>query len=57
MDDSVYVKDFRRPKSWISGTTVERTGPVSVKVQLSYGGVIRRHQDQIRIRNDPVVLG
>ena len=54
MDDSVYVKDFRRPKSCISGTVVERTGPVSAKVQLSTGEVIRRHQDQIRIRTDPV---
>ena len=54
VDDSVYVKDFRRPKSCISGTVVEKTGPVSAKVQLSTGEVIRRHQDQIRIRNDPV---
>ena len=54
MDDSVYVKDFRRPKSCISGTVVEKTGPVSAKVQLSTGEVIRRHQDQIRIRTDPV---
>ena len=54
VDDSVNVKDFRRPKSWISGTAVERTGPVSAKVQLSTGEVIRRHHDQNRIRNDPV---
>ena len=54
MDDSVYVKDFRRPKSCIAGTVVEKTGPVSAKVQLSTGEVIRRHQDQIRIRTDPV---
>ena len=37
VDDSVNVKDFRRPKSWISGTAVERTGPVSAKVRLSTG--------------------
>ena len=48
------MKDFRRPKSWILGTAVERTGPVSAKVQLSTGEVIRRHQDQIRIRKDSV---
>ena len=55
-NDSVYVKDFRRPKSCISGTVVERTGPVSAKVQLSTGEVIRRHQDRIRIRTDPVPM-
>ena len=54
VDDSVYLKDFRRSKSCISGTVVERTGPVSAKVQLSTGEVIQRHQDQIRIRTDPV---
>ena len=55
VDDSVYVKDFRRPKSCISGTVVEKTGPVSAKVQLSTAEVIRRHQDQIRIRSAPVL--
>ena len=54
MDDSVYVKDFRRPKSCISGTVVERTVPISAKVQLSTGEI--RHQDQIRIRTDPVPM-
>lgn len=42
VDDPVYVKDSRRPKSWIAGTIVEKTGEV-----------IRRHQDHLRIRTDP----
>ena len=52
MDDTVYIKDFRSPKSWMSGTVVEKTGPVSAKVRLSTGEIMRRHQDHIRIRTD-----
>ena len=52
-DDSVYVKDVKRAKSWIPGTIIGRIGPVSAKVQLNTGEIIRRHQDQIRIRTDP----
>ena len=52
MDDTVYIKDFRRPKSWLLGTVVEKTGPVSARVKLSNGEIIRRHQDHIRIRTD-----
>ena len=52
-DNSVYVKDVKRAKSWIPGTIIGRTGPVSAKVQLNPGEIIRRHQDHIRIRTDP----
>ena len=53
VDDPVYAKDFRHPKTWISGTVVEKTGPVSAQVLLNNGKVIRRHQDHLRIRTDP----
>ena len=45
---AVYAKDFQYKKAWIPGTVVEKTGPVSVRVQLDNGTVIRRHQDHVR---------
>ncbi|CAB3995696.1 Retrovirus-related Pol poly from transposon, partial [Paramuricea clavata] len=48
----VYAKDFRKPKSWMPGTVVKKTGPVSAEVQLDDGLIIRRHQDHLRIRTD-----
>jgi hypothetical protein len=48
----VYAKDFRKPKSWMPGTVVKKTGPVSAEIQLNDGLIIRRHQDHLRIRTD-----
>ena len=42
---AVYVKDFRYKKTWMPGTVVDKTGPVSDRIQLDDGSVIRRHQD------------
>ena len=52
---AVYAKDFRHKKTWMSGTIVEKTGPVSTCVQLDNGTVIRRHQDHVRRRENEVV--
>ena len=63
-DNSVYVKDVKRAKSWIPGTIIGRTGPVSAKVQLnlvrSYEDIkttsefvriqIRPHKETVRIK-------
>jgi len=38
----------------MSGTIVEKTGPVSARVQLDNGTVIRRHQDHVRRRKNDV---
>ena len=38
----------------MSGTVVEKTGPVSAPVQLDNGTVIRRHQDHVRSRENDV---
>ncbi|CAB4004480.1 LOW QUALITY PROTEIN: uncharacterized protein K02A2.6-like [Paramuricea clavata] len=51
----VYAKDFRKPKSWMPGTVVKKTGPVSAEIQLDDGLIIRRHQDHLRIRTDRVI--
>ena len=47
---AVYVKDFRHKKTWMPGTVVDKTGPVSARIQLDDGSVIRRHQDHVRVR-------
>ena len=47
---AVYVKDFRYKKTWMPGTVVDKTGPVSARIQLDDGSVIRRHQDHVRVR-------
>ena len=52
---AVYAKDFRYKKTWIPGTVIEKTGPVSVRVQLDDGIVLRRHQDHVRNRSNEVV--
>ena len=52
---AVYAKDFRHKTTWMSGTIVEKTGPVSTCVQLDNGTVIRRHQDHVRRRENEVV--
>ena len=55
---AVYAKDFRYKKTWIPGTVIEKTGPVSVRVQLDDGSVIWRHQhdqDHVRNRSNKVV--
>ena len=44
---AVYAKDFRHKKTWMPGTIVEKTGPVSTRVQLDHGTVVRRHQDHV----------
>lgn len=52
--DPVYVKDFRKSKlTWMPGTITEKTGPISARVQLEDGSIVRRHQDHMAIRTDP----
>ena len=52
---AVYAKDFRYKKTWVPGTVTEKTGPVSARVLLDNGTVIRRHQDHVRSRENEVV--
>lgn len=48
--DSVYVCNFGVGERWIPGVIAQKTGPVSYKITLQDGRVIRRHQDHVRIR-------
>ena len=46
--DIVWVRNFCDGPTWISGTVVKVTGPVSYEVHVGHGEVWRRHIDHIR---------
>jgi hypothetical protein len=48
--DSIFVKNFSTGPKWLCGTILSQSGPVSYVVQLSDGGICRRHVDHIRSR-------
>jgi len=48
--DMVYARNFGSGSQWLHGTVVEVTGPLSYKVKLPDGRVLRRHVDQVRRR-------
>ncbi len=45
--DAVQIRNYSGNQKWVYGTVVERTGPISVKVQLDDGTIVRRHYDQL----------
>jgi len=47
--DKVYVQNFVGSLTWLEGTILDRTGPVSFKVRLSDGCIRKRHLDHLRI--------
>ena len=48
VDENVYFKNYSRIGSPnISGTVVERTGPLSCKIQSEEGTLVHRHYDQM----------
>lgn len=49
----VYVCNFGSGEKWLPGVILEKTGPVSFRITLEDGRVIRRHQDHVRLRYDP----
>ncbi len=50
--DLVYAKNFGQGQRWWPGKVVEVTGPVSYRVSLESGHIVRRHQDHMRIRRN-----
>ena len=48
--EKVFVKNNRSREKWLSGHILKSSGPVSFKVQLQNGKMIRCHQDQLRSR-------
>ena len=49
--DSVSVQNYSRGPKWIPGTIVQETGPVSARIELEDGTVVRRHHDQLVARS------
>lgn len=49
--DLVYTPNFGSGPAWVPGEITEKTGPVSFKVTLGHGQVVRRHIDQVRGRS------
>ena len=49
--DRVYTRDFTlSSQKWMEGTVTEVTGPLSYKIKLNDGSVIRRHVDSLKSR-------
>ena len=46
--EKVFAKNYLKGKKWLPGSIIKKTGPVSYKVLLETGRIIRCHQDQIR---------
>ena len=46
--DTVLVRNFPSGKGWIRGTVVKSLSPVSYRVTLDSGRVVKRHQDHLR---------
>ena len=55
VNDPVFVKNFSYGPKWLCGNIIQKSGPVSYVVQLTSGGVFRRHVDHIRLRSSPIV--
>ncbi len=51
--EMVFAENFRGEPKWLAGTVIERTGPVSYRVQVGEA-VWKRHVDQIRGCDLPV---
>ena len=55
--DNVYILNHGRgvTAKWISGTIIKQSGPVSFCIKLSDGRMVKRHQNQIRLKYDYAV--
>ena len=47
----MYARDFHQGQSWLTGTIVKCSGPVSYEVKTDDGQLICRHQDHLRKRS------
>ena len=51
LGDAVSVRNYSRGSKWVPGTIIQETGPLSVRVELEDGMVVRRHHDQLISRS------
>ncbi|CAH3029824.1 unnamed protein product, partial [Porites evermanni] len=47
LGDAVSVRNYSRGLTWVPGTIIQETGPLSARVELEDGMVVRRHLDQL----------
>ena len=47
LGDAVIVRNYSRGSKWVPGTIIQETGPLSVRVELEDGMVVRRHHDEL----------
>ena len=47
LGDAVSVRNCFRGSKWVPGTIIQEAGPLSARVELEDGMVVRRHQDQL----------
>ena len=45
--DAVSVRNYPRGSKWVPGTIIQETGPLSARLELEDGMVVRRHHDQL----------
>ena len=48
--EEVYVRSFNNINHWIPGSIIATTGPLSYKISLANGVVIKRHVDHVKAR-------
>ena len=48
--DSVNVRNYSRGPKWVPGTVIQETGPLSARIELEDGIVVRKHHDQVVVR-------
>ena len=53
--DSVNVRNYSRGPKWIPGTVIQETGPLSARIELEDGTVVRKHHDQVVVCPRPSV--
>ena len=49
--DPVFMRNYAGHTRWVPGTVLEKTGPVSARIQGEGEVIARRHHDQLRPRN------
>ena len=46
----MFISNFGRGKNWLEGTVVGKQGPLTYKILLEDGRIVRRHLDHVRHR-------
>ena len=47
---TMFVRNFGRGQDWLSGVVESQTGPLSFRVRLEEGRLVKRHMDHVRQR-------